>query len=59
MNLVLAGFCVVSVLFACAPQVRRETRVPPPSEVQPLPPLHLEGIDKKIASLRVFLKQRT
>jgi len=56
MNLVLTGFCVVSVLFACAPQVRRETRVPPPSEVLPLPPLHLEGIDKKIASLRVFIE---
>jgi hypothetical protein len=55
-KLVLAGFCVVSLLFACAPQVRRETRVPPSSEVQPLPPLHLEGIDKKIASLRVFLE---
>ena len=58
MNLVLAGFCAVSLLFACAPQVRRETRVPPPPEVQPLPPLHLEGIDKKIASLRDFLETK-
>jgi len=56
MNFVLAGFCVVSLLFACAPQVRRETSVSPPPVVQPLPPLHLEGIDKKIASLRVFLE---
>jgi hypothetical protein len=58
MNLVLAGFCVVSLLFACAPQVRKETRVPPPPEAQPLPPLHLEGIDKKIASLRDFLETK-
>ena len=58
MNLVLAGFCIVSLFFACAPQVRRESPVPPPQEVRSLPPLHLEGLDKKIASLRDFLETK-
>jgi hypothetical protein len=58
MGLVLAGFFIVSLFFACAPQLRRETPVPSPQEVRPLPPLHLEGLDKKIASLRGFLETK-
>ena len=58
MNLVLAGLCLFSLLFACAPQVRRETPVSPPTGFHPLPPLHLEGLDKKISSLRDILERK-
>ena len=56
--LTLAGLCVLSLLFACAPQVRRETPAPPPPEFQPLPPLNLEGLDNKIRFLRDILEKQ-
>lgn len=57
MNLVPAVFLLVTLFSGCAPQVKRETPTPPPPavRVQPLPPLQLEGLDKKIASLKDFL----
>jgi tetratricopeptide (TPR) repeat protein len=58
MHLMLAGLCLLPLFFACAPQVRRETTVPPPLGVQPLPPLQLEGLDKKIDSLRGLLETK-
>jgi hypothetical protein len=57
-NLALAGLCVLSLLFACAPQVRRDTPALPPPEFQPLPPLQMEGLDKKIASLRDIVEKQ-
>ncbi len=57
-NFVFASLCMLTLFFACAPQVRRETPMPPPTGLQALPPLHLEGLEKKIATLKEFVETK-
>jgi hypothetical protein len=57
-DIVWIFLCLVSLLFGCAPEVRRQAVLPPQPETQAIPPLQLEGLDRKIASLeQILLKQ--
>jgi hypothetical protein len=54
---ILFFLCLVALLFGCAPEARRQI-VPLEPETQAILPLHLEGLDQKIASLeKILLRQ--
>jgi hypothetical protein len=57
-NTVWVFLCLVPLLFGCVPEVKKPEVLPPQPQAQSIPPLQLEGLDRKIASLdQILLKQ--
>jgi hypothetical protein len=56
-DVIFVSLCLVSLLFGCAPELSRQVTPASQPGGQAIPPLQLEGLDRKIASLEKVLQR--
>jgi hypothetical protein len=56
-DVIFVSLCLVSLLFGCAPELSRQVTPASQPGGQAIPPLQLEGLDRKIASLEKILQR--